>query len=220
MRKRLIISVGICLSIVLMCLIAFFLRIYVFSKPTTGERIGEYENPKSALLVIDIQEDFTGKTAKPPFPYKDSDKFISEINNITNTAVKKNIDIVYIKQVFSNNLFDYPVSKGRVIKGTTGSEIDSRVNIVSSDIFTKWKSDAFSNNDLEVFLTERQINQLYIVGLDARGCVYKTSIGAINRNYKVTVIKDAVVTLDMSKLEDVLSKYKRDGIEVINVSEF
>lgn len=108
------------LLILITCATAYYIRILIYSTPTTGDKIGAYENPKSALLVIDILEDFTGKAAKPPFPYKDSDKFISIINDIINTAVNKNIEIVYIKKVFKNNLFDYPVSKGRVIKGTTG----------------------------------------------------------------------------------------------------
>lgn len=56
------------------------------------------DEEKKALLVIDIQEDYTGLTAKPPFPYKDSERLIATVNKIIETAARKNLIIVYIQQ--------------------------------------------------------------------------------------------------------------------------
>lgn len=204
----------------ILCLIGLYFRIKIYSTPTKGVKIHTYQNPKSALLVVDIQEDFTGKTARPPFPYKDSDQFIANVNNIINSAIDKGMIVIYVRQVFENNLLDLPLSKGRVIRGQEGAQVDSRVKLVNLNIFEKEKSDAFSNTEFEDFLIKNQINTLYIVGIDATACVYKTAKGAKNRNCNVTVIRDGILTMNMDKMDEILKKYKEDNISVIMSSNF
>lgn len=51
-------------------------------------------NTQKALLVIDIQHDFTGN---PNSPYKDTATFINTVNHIIAIALKKAIPIIYIK---------------------------------------------------------------------------------------------------------------------------
>lgn len=60
----------------------------------------KYLNLKKALLVIDVQEDYTGTTAKSPFPYKNSEKLINNINKLIDEAKRRNMLVVYIKQEF------------------------------------------------------------------------------------------------------------------------
>jgi nicotinamidase/pyrazinamidase len=35
---------------------------------------------KKALVVIDVQEDYTGLSTKPPFPYENAAAFIATLN--------------------------------------------------------------------------------------------------------------------------------------------
>ena len=56
--------------------------IILTTQPTRGNKIAQYEFPQQALLVIDLQEDYTGTTAQPPFPYKESEKLIATVNTI------------------------------------------------------------------------------------------------------------------------------------------
>ena len=99
MNMRRIKKVLILAAVLIFCIIGFIIgQIIYLSKPTQGNIITEYKNPKQAVLVIDIQEDFTGTTAKPPFPYKNSDRLISTANRITESASKKNMIIIYVKQ--------------------------------------------------------------------------------------------------------------------------
>lgn len=198
-------------------------QIILISLPTHGRKIAQYEKPQQALLVIDIQEDFTGTTAKPPFPYKDSQKLISAVNAITGTASAKNFSIIYIRQEldgFMGRLLSKLFAGGTAIKGNPGTEIDKRIVIKSGNIFPKPKSDAFSNPMFEAFLIEHQVNELYLVGLDADGCVHNTALGALNRGYKVNIIRDAIVLREEEKWQTLLSQYQQEGIVLMTSQEF
>lgn len=181
------------------------------------------DNQQKALLVIDMQEDYTGKTAKYPYPYKNSEKLILTVNNIIEEASQKNITVIYIRQEF-DGFVGRSISKfighGTVIKGSAGAEFDKRINIISKYCFVKPMPDAFSNPKLEVFLNEHQINELYLVGLDAAGCVHFTAKGALKRGYRVSIIKDGVALLAERKWTSLLEKFKRYGITLINSQEF
>ncbi len=180
-------------------------------------------NYKKALLVIDIQEDYTGTTAKPPFPYKDSARLITTVNKLIEEASKKDILILYIRQEFdsfSGKAFSKLVGHGTAIKGRPGTEFDKRINIVSCHSFTKPMPDAFTNPELEVFLKEHEVKELYLVGLDAAGCVYFTAKGALKRGYGVSIIKEGIVLLAEEKWNRLLEKFELEGIKPITSQEF
>lgn len=198
-------------------------QIMIISQPTEGNKIAKYQNPQKAVLVIDIQEDFTGVTAKPPFPYKDSQKLIDTVNTITEYASQRNILVIYIRQEldgFIGTLLSNIFAGGTAIKGNPGTEIDKRVNLVSSNIYPKPKSDAFSNQVFEEFLIKNQINELYLVGLDADGCVHNTALGALNKGYNVNIVRDAIVLKEEEKWNELLEQYKKEGIRLMLTRDF
>lgn len=205
--------------VILILIIAIF-RIGLFIIPTNGEKITNYKNANSALLVIDIQDDLTGKKAKSPYPYKGSESFINNVNNIIDIAVNKKYKIIYIRQEYKNNLLDMPLSRGILISGQPGTQLDSRLKIVNENVFAKNQSDAFSNKELEKFLISNEINHLYVIGLDANACVYKTAKGGLNRNYKVTAIQDGMITVNMDKMDTILEKHTKNNISIINSIDF
>ncbi|QAA34884.1 cysteine hydrolase family protein [Clostridium manihotivorum] len=177
------------------------------------------KSTNKALLVIDIQEDMTGVTATKPHPYKNSEELINNVNSVIKLSKEKGIVVVYIKYEYRNSLLSRTLI-GKLIKDTAGSEIDSRINIVSDNIYSKGKGDAFSNPNLDTFLKQNNINELFLVGLDASACVLKTSVGGKSRGYKVSVLKDAITTMDMSKMPKLLDKYSERDIVLTSVEEF
>lgn len=219
-RKKIVIFTA---ALVLFIFVFLAGQIILLSRPTQGQKITEYKNPGQAVLVIDIQEDFTGVTAKPPFPYRDSARLISTVNMITEMASNNNIFIVYIRQElagFTGKLLSNLIAGGVSIKGNPGTEIDKRISILSSTIFPKARSDAFSNPGLGEFLCENQVNELFLVGLDADGCIHATAQGALNRGYKVNIIEDAIVTQNEEGWGKLLDEYRQEGIQLIPSQEF
>ena len=188
-----------------------------------AERIGKYGSPQKALLLIDLQEDFIGTTAKGPFPYKDSDRLVEVANKVIAEAAKRNMLVVYVRQEF-DGLCAKMVTRlllGKVaVKGTPGAEIDKRIAIVSPHVFTKPEGNAFSNPKLEPFLEEHEVDELYLVGLDAAFCVDITANAGIERGYGVTIITDATVTRFEEKWAARLKKYGERGIRTVLSEEF
>jgi nicotinamidase-related amidase len=181
------------------------------------EKLNNINNNK-ALLVIDIQEDATGKTTNKP--YKNSKELIDTVNSVINNSEKEGITVIYIKHQMNSNFLNKIIMGNRFIKGTPGSEIDSRIEIINNNIFSKDKGDALSNSKLDDFLKQNNINEIFIVGLDATACVYKTAIGAIKRGYKAVVLKDGIVTSNMEKMPRILDEYEKRGILLTSIDKF
>jgi nicotinamidase/pyrazinamidase len=203
------------LAVVLVVVLAAAFIFYTMNRiftPTTGAKIAAYSAPAKALLVIDVQEDFTGLKGKPPVPYKNVEGQIAKINELIDQASHAGMLIVYIRHLYDDN-FMMRLLAGRDIEGTPGSEIDSRINIVTRNVFTKKISDSFSNPQLDEFLIKHQVNELYLTGLDAAYCVYYTAMGALNRGYKVTIVDDAIMTQKDKK--DVQQLYAKAGLKTV-----
>ena len=216
-KKYMLTGIGIGIAV-----LAFLFTFALLLGPTRGTKIQHYTTPKKALLVIDMQEDYIGKTAKAPFPYKNASDLVISVNLCIEKARQLNWNVIYIRQEFDGvigraitNVFSHGTAK----KGQPGTEIDSRINIISDQIFGKPKGDSFSNPDFEKYLVENRIDQLVLCGLDAEFCIYHTAIGAANRGYKVTIVSDAIAMKDQNKLGNMLRKYENKGFALMRTGE-
>lgn len=186
--------------------------------PTRGRRIREYAHPSAALLVMDIQESSgipAGAVAPPPVstPFG---RMIHAVNLLIDGFDRAGLEVAYVRQVFKGN-FITRLHGGRILAGRMTPRICRWVKVVNGNDFPKNRTDAFSNRDLERFLVERQVKDIYLVGLDAAFCVYYTALGAMQRGYRVTVVTDAVMT--GREWSRVLEKYRSKGISMMGSQE-
>ncbi|MBI5633186.1 MAG: cysteine hydrolase [Nitrospirae bacterium] len=180
---------------------------------TRGRKIAAYPAPRKALVVLDIQEGYVGTTTRQPVTRPPTGGMLFIVNSLIDKAAESGMEVAYIRQVFSNNLFvrlHGGRRQGRVM-------IDRRIKVINQNDFEKNRTDAFSSRQFAQFLIDNHVNELYLVGVDAAYCVYYTALGALNRGYKVSVIKDAV--LSRKNMADVLERYRRKGIGVITSEE-
>lgn len=182
--------------------------------PTRGKRINSYPDPTKALLVLDIQESGGVKPAAMPLPAQTPfGRMIAAVNRLIGCFDSAGLEVAYVRQVFSSNLISR-LHGGRILAGRLEPRICRWVKVVNGNDFAKDRTDAFSNQQLEQLLIDRQVEQIFLVGLDAAFCVYYTALGALNRGYRVTVVTDAVVTgRDMAR---VLKRYRDKGIAVMD----
>jgi len=178
-------------------------------------KIGNYDNPQKALLVMDMQIDFIDENGKFPIEKNQINDLIAIINHTIDDFHKNDYEIIYIRNIFNKNDKNNKYRNYSGIEGTSGIEIDPRINIVSENIFTKNSSNAFTNKDFENYLIQRKINELYLCGVMADVCVYETSLGAFNRNYKVNYISNAVGAISAKDIEKTIQKLKKKGINII-----
>jgi nicotinamidase-related amidase len=193
--KKLLIALAVCLVVLLgACAVYFFMYFHGISGVSTGPAVPQGLPDKPALLVIDIQEGITGKTA-PKFTQnmvKQSGPFIEKVNQSIAMAQSKNLPVIYIRQEGTDKLFNM-MAHHLLAPGDPSAALDPRVKVVPGPVFTKGKMDAFSNPEFEKFLTINGINHLYVTGLSATACVDRTIKAALNRKYAVTPITDAII---------------------------
>jgi nicotinamidase/pyrazinamidase len=193
-------------SIVLVAAVMIFRSMFLATK---GRKISAYPDPRKALVVLDIQEGYSATSSRQPVTIPSANGMIFTINRLIDKAAKSGMEVVYIRQVFSNNLFvrlHGGRRQGRVI-------VDRRIKLINENDFEKNRTDAFSSRQFEQFLIDKNVNELYLVGVDAAYCVYYTALGGLNRGYRVTVVKDAV--LSRNSMTMVLERFRRKGIAVI-----
>jgi nicotinamidase-related amidase len=181
------------------------------------------ETRQQAIIVVDIQEDYTGMTAKPPFPYQDSETLIASINTVIEKAAGHDCTIVYTTQEFDGILGKIAsklLFKGIAIKGQPGTKIDSRLSIVSHHHISKSTFNAFSNPELHSCLERHHVKDLYFVGLDAAYCLDKTAKAAVRLGYNVHMIHDCIVTQFEERWHRLRQQYEKKGITLISSHEF
>ena len=173
-----------------------------------------------ALLVIDIQNDFTGDYAKMPVNALQASQMIDNLNKLIDETDTEKRDILYIGNEYDRwdvlNVF----RNYAAIKGTEGTQLDKRLRVVNNTYFSKNKGNAFSNQELDKYLKTKNINELWISGLYAEACIYATVKGALKRNYKVIVLSDCIATKSDEKRDKIIKKYKKIGAEVQTASQF
>jgi len=195
--------------------IFIMLILSAISCASNDKKICNYENPQRALLVIDMQIDYIGENGKFPIERNQINNLIETVNNIIGDFNDSNYQIIYIRNNFRKNNIKNVFRNFASIEGTTGAEIDPRINIVSNNIFDKFTPSAFSNTRFENFLISNRINELYLCGVMADQCVYETALSAINSGYIVNYYGNAVGSSSIKNIEKAMQKLKNKGINII-----
>ena len=159
---------------------------------------------KKAFVVIDIQNDITKH-------YRD---IIDRLNAAIDWAVEQEMDVVYIKH---NNL-----SPGtRTFKpNTKGAELVPELRVVSNKVFVKTKANALTSEEFSSYIRENGMDEFYITGADATGCVKSTCFNMTKAGYTVHIISDCVTSYDLKKLPEMLTYYADKGCEVRTLQEY
>jgi nicotinamidase-related amidase len=182
---------------------------------TQGSIIPKFENPKTALLVLDMQEDFLGEKAKMPIKKEQIPVITAVVNGLIDEFERNGQQIIYIKSEFPKIALGNRIRHRAAIVGSPGTDIYKKIRISGDVIFPKKKPDAFSNPELEKYLVANQVNQLVITGVFADQCVLSTTLAALDRKYRIKFIRNGVGSLSNKAVNKACEKVKKRGAEVI-----
>lgn len=182
-------------------------RIYRLTGSTSGPQIS-IQADRSALLVIDMQE---GIINQPH--YRAKKELISAIQHIINEASPQ-LEVIYIQHSITRHPIDTLLTAGQMQTGMPETNLIEELANDSLTLFQKHRADAFSNPDFDAYLRKRQIHQLYMVGADASGCVYRTALGGKKRGYDVTILEDGLFATSQKSKDKMLVSYQRQGIQI------
>ncbi|SDT92180.1 cysteine hydrolase family protein [Stappia sp. ES.058] len=159
------------------------------ARPTTGETIaGNAGN--GALLVIDMQEDFTRSQGANAYDPAARDRAIARINDLVAAARQAGEPVAFIRQEHQGRAVQWVASLllgGAGNPGRPGARLDRDIDAQGAPVFIKHVADAFSAPALDAWLRDQGVGRLTLCGLDLAHCVRSTALGARNRGYCVAV---------------------------------
>ncbi len=168
----------------------------------------------TALIVIDMQNDYLYEKRKPRFTY-DTDKLVGDVNALIHEYRDKGCEVIYIRHIIQN----LPTNRllfGYSIAGTEGAELYSGLDIVSEHIFDKLVGDALSNRQLRELIQQKGIDTLHLCGLDECGCVTSTALGAAKRGIKAEILRKGTVSVfHEKKIAKAHEKLQKAGVKFI-----
>ena len=169
---------------------------------------------KTALIVIDMQNDYLYEERKPIFAYNTAE-LTAAVNNIIHEYKEKGSDVIYIRHIIQN----LPTNRllfGYSIAGTKGAELYSGLDIVSEYCFDKLVGDALSNKELCELIRKNGYEVLHLCGLDECGCVTSTALGAAKRGIRAEIIRKGTATVfPQKRVEKARKKLEKAGIKYI-----
>jgi nicotinamidase-related amidase len=198
--------------------------------------IAIYPTDVSALVLVDVLNDFLARDGKINSQIQDEIERVGLIENLTRLilgARAAGLPIVYAPHGLHEHSFDdvkyIPVRMQGAMEnhifweGEYGSDFYEPFRPCSNDIVVGRHRtfNAFMGTDLDAQLKKRGIEKLILAGLTSQTCVEGTGRHATEAGYHLTFLKDAVAefTPEAHKAAVEIS-YPTFGHEVLTVDEF
>lgn len=151
---------------------------------------------KSAILVIDMLEDFIREEA--PLEVPETRKIIPFLQKELKKAREKGIYIIYVCDAHKKDDIEFRKYGWlpHCIKGTEGANIIEDLKPEKGDIILEKKTySGFYKTKLDKILKENNIKNLYLTGCVTHICVLFTASDAVLRGYNVFVLENGVAGL-------------------------
>ncbi|HEY9281561.1 MAG TPA: isochorismatase family cysteine hydrolase [Eoetvoesiella sp.] len=166
--------------------------------------IDSIDPKKTALLVIDMQNDFveTGAPLETPMALE----MLPRLMDLLGFCRNAGISVIYTRHVHRPDGSDmglfreiYPgLGEGKaLIDGQRGSELYAEVQPKEGEIvIKKHRYSAFFGTDLDIILRSKGITDVAIAGATTEDCCLATARDAMYRGYRVAFLSDATGTYD------------------------
>ena len=146
----------------------------------------------SALLLIDIQNDYFPSFTESKMSLPDMDNACAHAERLLSVARKKGTLVIHVKHVMSSDSAPF------FQPDTPGAELHGSVSPSSGEkLIEKTRPNSFIGTDLESFLRDGQVTRLTICGAMSQMCIDATVRAAVDLGFKVTVAEDACAAADI-----------------------
>lgn len=196
-----------------------------FDFPYDGRLVPE----TTALVVIDLQEDFlstTGYFARKGYDPAPLRAILPTVNRLIAAARHAGLTVIHTRQGYREDMADMtPYEKWRrrragldgtriLLRSSPGFQIVPEIDVADGDIVVdKTCNGAFTYTDFEHVLRARGITHLLFTGCTTDVCVHTTLREACDRNFQCLTIADACASGDQFAHEAALHMVTvEDGI--------
>ncbi len=178
---------------------------------------------KNCLLIVDLQNDFCPGGA---LPVKDGDKIVEPINKI----IDKFDIVIASKDLHPPKTVHFDKWPVHCVRGSKGSEFHPDLKSEKIDfVFEKGtgnRDDGYSafeatNKNLEEFLRENNVENLYVCGLATDYCVKATVLDALKKGFKTYVLTDCIkaVNVNPGDGENALKEMREKGAILVESNQ-
>jgi len=164
---------------------------------------------RAALLVIDMLNDFVLEGA--PLEVPATREIISNIKLEIEKARRNDITVIYICDSHEERDPEFERMRwpAHAIAGSRGAEVIEELKPLPGDkVVTKKNYSGFFGTSLEEVLEEGKISELLVTGCVTNICVLYTVADAVQRRYKVKVLKNCVAGLNPQDHEFALKQMR------------
>jgi nicotinamidase-related amidase len=169
----------------------------------------------TVLLAIDMQNDFYNRNwlERHPKGCKEHaqhtlQKVIGISQRVLQWARQNELPVIWTYEIHRQNLSDIGLEldwEGKhALENTAGAELieEMQALVEADDIHIKDKRrwDAFFGTDLEIVLKGLKSEHVIFIGAEAAACVLSTVLAAKMRDYRITIVKDAILGLNPDRL--------------------
>lgn len=182
---------------------------------------------KTALLIIDMQKDFTLPGA--PFYVDTGLRVLPKIKETLEAFRKAGLPVVHVFRYYRADGSDVEITRyggfveagGGCVRGTEGAEILDDIKPISGEyLIVKQRWSAFFQTELDNLLKRLGVDQVVLTGVQTPNCIRGTAWDANSLDYEVMVLTDSTGAKTDEVHQANLFDMKNIGIDMMTTDEF
>lgn len=205
----------------------------VESRPYRWPLAGRWSAEDTALLIIDMQQDFispAGYFAQMGYSSAHAQAVIAPTRRLLDAARGQGLLVIYTRESHRPDLTDlHPIKRARaeamgtpigaqgplgrfLVRGEAGNEIVPELAPLATEVvIDKPGNGAFHATDLEQILRAQGIRQLLITGVTTDVCVHSTLREANDRGYDCLLLEDCCAAGEQQLHQAALAMMQNEG---------
>jgi nicotinamidase-related amidase len=139
--------------------------------------------PKRALIVIDVQNDYFGEAL--PIEHPNPQQSLANIGKIMDAAHGAGIPVIVVQNIL-------PKQAPIMAEGSAGCALHETIATRQHDHYVAKKlPSAFAGTDLEEWLRQHAVDTVTVIGYMTHNCNLSTMLHAFHSGFEVEFISDA-----------------------------
>lgn len=180
---------------------------------------------KTALLIIDMQNDFASE--KAVLPVAGANAIIKTVGQVLREFRTRNLPVFHVVRVHQPDGSDVEWFRKEffqktpfAVRGTNGAAvIDDLKPVTGEYLLEKIRMSAFIGTGLDLTLRTLGVDTIVITGIQTPNCIRTTVFDAMAYNYETVLVNDATGAQTKEIHEANILDMKNIGVRILNTAD-